>query len=133
VPITDLPPPLACSVCFLVELGTTSPGMAPPQWAGTSSIDHLLRKCLTAGSHRDNFSTEPPFFLMTLAFVTLTQNLSVQKLYQSLFYCCDKILELKIIEFILPYDSGGRVHSEQGGMAWHGMLVETGTVSSYSY
>jgi hypothetical protein len=36
--------------CFLIEPRTTTPGMAPPTM-GPPTLDHQLRKYLTAGSH----------------------------------------------------------------------------------
>jgi hypothetical protein len=50
---------MACSACFLIEPN-------PLQWAGSSLIDHKLRKCLTAGSHGGISSTEAPSSRMTL-------------------------------------------------------------------
>jgi hypothetical protein len=51
---------LACSACFLIELRTTSPGMAPPQWADAS----LLTGFPTAQSYGGISSVEAPSLLM---------------------------------------------------------------------
>ena len=66
---------LACSSCFLIEPRTTSIGMAPPTM-GPPTLDHQLRKCLTAGSHGGLSSTEAPSSLMSLACVKLPDQTS---------------------------------------------------------
>jgi hypothetical protein len=48
----------------------TPPTMGPP------TLDHLLRKCLTAVSHGGISSREAPFFVITPACVKLTHQLS---------------------------------------------------------
>jgi hypothetical protein len=64
---------LACSACFLKEPRITSPGSWQcPQCAGPSSLDHYLRKCLTAGSDGGLSSREAPFSVRTPACVKLT-------------------------------------------------------------
>jgi hypothetical protein len=68
--------PLACSVCFLIEPTTTSPWMAPPTMGPPSTLDHQLRKCLTAGSHGGISSREAPFSVITPACVKLTHKTS---------------------------------------------------------
>jgi hypothetical protein len=61
----------ACSASFLIEPKATSPGMAPPT-VGPSTLDHSLRKCLTAGSYGDISSREVPFSVITPACVKMT-------------------------------------------------------------
>jgi hypothetical protein len=67
--------PLACSACFLIEPRTTSLGMAPPTM-GPPTLDHQLRKCLTAGSHGGLSSTEAPFSVITPVCANLTHTTS---------------------------------------------------------
>jgi hypothetical protein len=61
---------LACSA-FLIEPRTTSWGMAPPTM-GPCTLDHWLRKCLTAASHGGISSREAPFSVIAPACVELT-------------------------------------------------------------
>jgi hypothetical protein len=57
--------PLACSACFLIELRTTSPGMAPPTlgWAlPHQSLRKGLRDLPTLHLTEAFFSIEVPSF-----------------------------------------------------------------------
>jgi hypothetical protein len=70
--------PLACSACSCIEARTTSPGMAPPT-IGPPTLDHWLRKCLTAGSHGGISSREALFPVITPACQVDTHNHLVQE------------------------------------------------------
>jgi hypothetical protein len=62
---------LACSVCFLKEPSTTSPGMSSSTVGG--ALPHQsLRRSLTAGSYGGFFSIEVPFIQITSAYAMAT-------------------------------------------------------------
>ena len=65
---------MAFSACFLIEPRSTSPGMAPPTKDWALPVHHCLRKCLTAGSSGDIFSTEAPFSVITLVYCQVEKN-----------------------------------------------------------
>jgi hypothetical protein len=58
---------MACSICFLIKLGTTDPGMAPPTKDPALPCQSLTRQRLTAGSYGGIFSVDISSFQMTLA------------------------------------------------------------------
>jgi hypothetical protein len=66
---------LPCSVCFFY-LTQDYQSMDGTTHNGPSPLDHLLRKCLTAGSHGGISSTEAPFSVITPACVKLTHKTS---------------------------------------------------------
>jgi hypothetical protein len=75
-----LPPPDLLSLLF-TELRTTSSGMAPLTMDWALPHQSIIKKMHyrpiglpTARSYEDIFTTEPLLFLMTLAFIKLTEN-----------------------------------------------------------
>jgi hypothetical protein len=82
--------PLACWACYLIEPRTISPGMTTPTM-GPPTLDHWLRKCLTAGSQGGISSREAPFSVITPAGVKLTHKSSQYIEYSVLlmFYVFD--------------------------------------------